>query len=392
MDHTSDVYLVPGFLGFVNLGRITYFGHLRRALAERLAALGLDARIHIVRTPPTASLPTRAARLAETIARTAKRGDAPLHLIGHSSGGLDVRLLTAPGVALPTSVDVERFAARVRTVVTMATPHHGTPLASFFTTLRGQQLLQILSLNTIYVLHFGHLPISALLWMGARALRFGDFVANSEVLDELFSRLLEDFTVGRRRAVRALLRDVVRDQALMLQLTPEAMEVFNASVLPRPGVRYGAVVTQAARPSLRATLAVGLDPAAQVTHAVYGALYQLIAAAPGRDARRLTPPEVRALRRAYGKTPSEEASDGIVPTLSQTWGHVIHAAVADHLDALGHFRDASHDPPHVDWLVSGSGFDRPRFEALVEDVVRFVADPTPRKAAGRSPGRATRRH
>ena len=391
MDHTFDVYLVPGFLGFVNLGRITYFGHLRRALAERFAALGLDARIHIVRTPPTASLPTRAARLAETIARTAKRGDAPLHLIGHSSGGLDVRLLTAPGVALPTSVDVERFAARVRTVVTMATPHHGTPLASFFTTLRGQQLLQILSLNTIYVLHFGHLPISALLWMGARVLRFGDFVANSELLDELFSRLLEDFTVGRRRAVRALLRDVVRDQALMLQLTPEAMEVFNASVLPRPGVRYGAVVTQAARPSLRATLAVGLDPAAQVTHAVYGALYQLIAAAPGRDARRLAPPEIRALRRAYGATPSEEASDGIVPTLSQIWGHVIHAAVADHLDALGHFRDASHDPPHVDWLVSGSGFDRPRFEALVDDVVRFVADPTPRKAAGRSSGRATRR-
>jgi len=388
MDKSLDVYLVPGFLGFVNLGRITYFGHLRRALGERFAALGLDARIHIVRTPPTASLPIRAARLAETIATTAKGGHAPLHLIGHSSGGLDVRLLTAPGVALPTSADVERLAGRVRTVVTVATPHHGTPLASFFTTLRGQQLLQILSLNTIYVLHFGHLPISALLWMGARVLRFGELVANSELLDELFSRLLEDFTVGRRRAVRALLRDVVRDQALMLQLTPEAMEVFNAAVLPRAGVRYGAVVTQAARPSLRATLAAGLDPAAQVTHAVYSALYQLIAATPSRDARRLTPSETRALRRAYGATPSPEASDGIVPTLSQIWGHVIHAAVADHLDALGHFRDASHDPPHVDWLVSGSAFDRPRFEALVDDVVRFVVGAAPTKSARRSIARA----
>ena len=374
MDRTLDVYLVPGFLGFVNLGRITYFGHLQRALGERFAALGLEARIHIVRTPPTASLPTRAARLAETIAGTAKRGDAPLHLIGHSSGGLDVRLFTAPGVALPTAVDVERLAGRVRTVVTMSTPHHGTPLASFFTTLRGQQLLQILSLNTIYALHFGHLPIAALLWMAARMLRFGDVVANSELLDELFSRLLEDFTVGRRRSVRALLRGVVSDQALMLQLTPEAMEVFNAAVLPRPGVRYGAVVTQAPHPSLRATLAVGIDPAAQVTHVVYGALYRLIASTPSRSARRLTPPETRALRRAYPATPGVEASDGIVPTLSQVWGPVIHAAVADHLDAIGHFRDASHDPPHVDWLVSGSAFDRPHFEALVDDVVRFVAD------------------
>ena len=172
--------------------------------------------------------------------------------------------------------------------------------------------------------------------------------------------------------MRALLRDVVQDQALMLQLTPEAMEVFNASVLPRPGVRYGAVVTQAARPSLRATLAAGLDPAAQVTHAVYGALHQLIEATPIRRARRLVPQQTRVLRRAYGATPSTQASDGIVPTLSQVWGHVIHAAVADHLDALGHFQDASHDPPHVDWLVTGSGFDRARFEALWGDVTRFL--------------------
>lgn len=373
MDRTHDVYLVPGFLGFVNLGRITYFGHVRRILGERFTALGLDARIHLVRTPPTASLPTRAARLAEAIAATARKGDAPLHLIGHSSGGLDVRLLTAPGVELPTDIDVERLAGRVRTVVTVSTPHHGTPLASFFTTLRGQQLLQVLSLNTIYVLHFGHLPISALLWMGGMVLRFGDLIANSELLDELFSRLLEDFTVGRRRAVRVLLRDVVRDQSLMLQLTPEAMEVFNPSVLPRPGIRYGAVVTQAVRPSLRATLGVGLDPAAQVTHAVYGALYQLNATAPRSRASRLTRSQTRALTRAYGAIPSADANDGIVPTLSQVWGHVIHAAVADHLDALGHFRDAAHHPPHVDWLVSGSGFDRPRFDALMDDVTRFVA-------------------
>jgi hypothetical protein len=57
---------------------------------------------------------------------------------------------------------------------------------------------------------------------------------------------------------------------------------------------------------------------------------------------------------------------------SQTWGHVIHSAVADHLDVLGHFRDAAHKPPHVDWLVSGSGFDRRRFEALWADVARFL--------------------
>ncbi len=169
-----------------------------------------------------------------------------------------------------------------------------------------------------------------------------------------------------------MLSDVVHDQALMLQLTPEAMEVFNASVLPRPGVRYGAVVAEAARPTLCSTVAVGLDPAAQVTHAIYGVLYPLVAATPRHLSPRLAPEVTRVLRHAYGKTPSPAVNDGIVPTRSQAWGHVIHAAIADHLDVLGHFRDASHDPPHVDWLVTGSGFDRARFEALWSDVTRFL--------------------
>lgn len=372
MDRPSHVYLVPGFLGFANLGQIAYFGHVRRLLATRLAAVGLDVHIHIVHTPPTASLPRRAARIAETIAATAQDDDGPLHLIGHSSGGLDARLFTAPEVGLPTSLDVEGLAARVQSVVTIATPHHGTPLASFFTTLRGQQLLQLLSLLTIYTLHFGHLPLAGLLWMGSRFVRLGDLVADSEILDELFGRLLEDFTAARRRSVRAMLRDVVHDQALMLQLTPEAMEVFNASVLPRPGVRYGAVVAEATRPSLCSTIAVGLDPAAQITHAVYGVLYQLVAATPRHLSPRLAPEVTRVLRHAYGATPSPAANDGIVPTRSQAWGRVLHAAVADHLDVLGHFRDASHDPPHVDWLVTGSGFNRARFEALWSDVTHFL--------------------
>jgi triacylglycerol lipase len=378
MKPTHDVYLVPGFFGFANVGQLSYFGHVRRIVTRLFTERGIDTSIHIVQTPPTASLPCRAARVVETIAKTARRG-RPIHLIGHSSGGLDVRLLAAPGVALPTAVNVEQLAARVRSVVTVSTPHHGTPIASFFTTLRGQKLLQVVSLNTIYVLQFGHLPLSALLWMGSVVVRFGDLVANSEILDEIFGRLLEDFSVGRRRTVRAMLRDVVSDQALMLQLTPEAMEVFNASVLRRPGVRYGAVVTTAPTPSLRSTLALGLDPAAQITHAIYAVLHQFIASTPPRDLPRVDRQQARALLRAYGVAPPEGANDGIVPTRSQSWGRVIHAAVADHLDTLGHFRDADSDPPHVDWLVSGSDFDRGRFEALWEDVVGFITADAPRR-------------
>jgi triacylglycerol esterase/lipase EstA (alpha/beta hydrolase family) len=369
---THHLYLVPGFFGFANLGQITYFGHVRRILAEKLPALGLDARLHVVRVHPTASLPRRAAQLAGSIAASARGRDAVVHLVGHSSGGLDARLLASPGCVLPGRNDAERIARRVRTVVTVATPHHGTPLASFFATLRGQRLLQLVSLATIHLLRFGHLPLSAVLALGAFLARLDDLAVNSDLLDEVFERLLGDFTPGRRRSVGALLDEVVRDQALLLQLTPEAMEVFDASVGPRPGVRYACVVTQAARPRLRSRLAAGLDPAAQLSRTVFGALHGLAAETSRRHAPLLEPAQARTLRKAYHTLPAPSANDGIVPTRSQVSGRVLHAAVADHLDVLGHFRadDAS---PHVDWLFSGSRFDRRQFEALWSDVARFIA-------------------
>jgi len=90
------IYLVPGFFGFTNLGEIKYFAHVIDFLERRSRALGVRAEIHVVRTHPTASLPQRAVRVLETIGETMGREGA-VHVIGHSSGGLDARLLVAPG-------------------------------------------------------------------------------------------------------------------------------------------------------------------------------------------------------------------------------------------------------------------------------------------------------
>ena len=136
-DGTHRIYLVPGFLGFANLGRITYFGHVRR-IWRRAWPRSRSTRAFM---SCTRNRPRRCPHARRGWPRRSPQrpggGNGPIHLIGHSSGGLDVRLLTAPGVALPTRVDVERLATRVRTVVTLSTPHYGTPLASFFTTLQG---------------------------------------------------------------------------------------------------------------------------------------------------------------------------------------------------------------------------------------------------------------
>jgi triacylglycerol esterase/lipase EstA (alpha/beta hydrolase family) len=372
MPGRDHVYLVPGFFGFTKLGEIRYFAHVLDFLRTRAPALGVRAETHVVRTHPTASLPERAARVVETIAETMGR-DGAVHLIGHSSGGLDVRLAVAPGVSLPSTVDAERVARRVRTVVTVATPHHGTPLASFFASLLGQRLLGFLSLWTAYVLRFGRLPISVVARLGTVYARLDDHVGlNIVLLDQLFGQLLADFSPTRRHAVETFLASVSRDQALLPQVTPEGMEVFNATTRDRPGVRYGSVVTRAHPPGMRSTLAAGLDPSAQATHALYQALYRLASRTPRGRISPLAAAQARRLRRAYGTLPGPGANDGIVPTRSQPWGDVIHAAQADHLDVIGHFYDRADPPRHADWLTTGSGFDAEHFEAVWADVVGYV--------------------
>jgi hypothetical protein len=367
---TEHIYLVPGFFGFTNLGALEYFGHVREFLGRAFARLGLDATVHAVKTPPTASLRKRAAHLLAAL----DAGDERIHLVGQSSGGLDVRLLVTPGVSLPTKLDVERIAARVRTVVTVSTPHHGTSVASFFTSLLGQRLLQLLSVSTIYSLRFGRPPISVLLKLGAAFARLDRHLGvNSALLDQLFDQLLGDFSVTRRRAIGQLLEQVRADQALLTQLTPEGMDMFDALARPRAGVRCGSVVTRARPPGIGSAVAAGLDPSAQASHAVYQALYRLAGRTTPTNWPKLTRKQARALQRAYGKLPSCNANDGVVPTLSQVWGDVIHVVRAYHLDVIGHFHDPAHEPPHFDWLATGTGFDRRRFEALWTDVARYVA-------------------
>ena len=313
-------------------------------------------------------------RVLDTIAATAPAGDGPIHIIGHSSGGLDARLAVAPGVELPTTVDHARLADRVRTVVTVSAPHAGTPVASFFASLLGQRLLRLLSLFTMYVLRTGHVPIAVLIRLGSVFARLDQHTGiNSTLLDQLFGQLLGDFSAERRAAIEAFFGDVGRDQALLPQLTPEAMDLFNATTRPRPGVRCGSVVGQAQKPGVRSTFAAGLDPSAQATHAVYQALYRLADGLPPDRTPTFTAAQSDALRKAYGSLPSPNANDGLVPTLSQVWGDVIHATRADHLDVIGHFGDLTRDPPHYDWLTTGSGFDLYRFEALWGDVVRYLA-------------------
>jgi triacylglycerol lipase len=367
------ILLVPGFFGFANLGELLYFGHVRDYFVAEMAARGVDVEVVQVLTHPTGSIRTRAGDLLKSIEAHVKDDDCPIHLIGHSTGGLDARLFVSPGVLLGEDMDVERFARRVRTVVTLSTPHAGTPLASFFLGLFGQKLLQLLSLFTVYVLRFGRLPLSVAFRFGSLITRWDEQLGfRPTLLDQLFEQLLGDFSAERREELVRFLGDVGNDASLVPQLTPEGIDLFNASCQDRPGVRYGSVITQARPPSLRTRLGAGLDPYAQITHTVYAFLYGRAQRMPLTAIPPHTPAQTAALVEAYGALPGPQACDGIVPTRSQVYGRVLTAVRADHLDAIGHFDQPAHRPPHVDWLISGSGFRRLHFERLWRTVVDFI--------------------
>src|SRR4029453_14169556 len=135
----------------------------------------------------------------------------------------------------------------------------------------------------------------------------------------------------------AFIEGVSNDQSLIFQLTPAGCDLLNASTADPSSLRYGSVVCAARPPGLSNLLHFKHDPYTQAMHALYAGLYR-IAGFTGLEPVPEPVPEQRiVLERAFGPFPERSWSDGIVPTLSQIWGEVIHATRADHLDVVGHY-------------------------------------------------------
>ncbi len=371
MSETHHFFLVPGFFGFVNMGEFKYFSHPVHYLKSRGRELGKTVRVTSVGTHPTASLRKRSLLLFETIRRESRDHSGPLHLVGHSTGGLDGRLLLTPGAVLKKNLDLEPWISRVKTLVSISTPHYGAPLAKYFGGSMGGPLLKLLSLTTIYTLRYGHLPLSFILKLSSLLFRLDNIVGwRNTVADQLFDELLSGFFPIRRKQVSNWFREIGSDQDLLFQLTPSAMDVFNASTGDNPETRYASVITMGRRPGPGGRLASGLNPYNQATHTAYEVFHRF-AALGSKMASHLTLQQESAIKHTLFRMPSARDNDGVVPTLSQPWGEVIHAVRGDHLDIIGHFSGENLDPPHVDWLSSGSGFTKMDFETTWNKILQF---------------------
>ncbi|MDF2694055.1 MAG: Lipase precursor [Labilithrix sp.] len=430
------LYLTPGMFGFGKLATYDYFAHVARALRERFNNAGEDLETHVVDVAPTASIRRRAARLAELVATTT-RGDRgggvgdPIHLLGHSTGGLDARLVASPSARLPVDADRLAWVQRLCSVTTMSTPHYGTPLASFFATVSGQRMLYAVSALTFIALSLGAPPLAAASALVVAIGQLDRAVLGMEIqlLDRTTELLLKALEPASSREVRDYLDAITKDQGAVIQLTPEAMDLFQSGVEDRPGVVYQSTCAMAPPPSARKLARAMLSPWRAVSSTLFTTLYGITSRVDDRyPCGAPEPAAAKALERAFGRSISLRANDGVVPTRSQAWGNIVWAGSADHLDVLGHYPSlepdvtrlwsrwldrlrgrpraaGSIDKPgsprwkaaragevatevavegavrsggaaprtdadtrHVDWLTSGAGFDDASFASLMDAV------------------------
>ncbi|MGL4553598.1 MAG: esterase/lipase family protein [Gemmataceae bacterium] len=124
----APLFLIHGMFGFdqLSLGRLARFDYFRH-LPQRLRDAG--NRVFVPRLSPTAGIAQRAGQLQAFIDRHAP--DGPVHLVGHSMGGLDGRYLISK---LPAG-------RRVLSLTTLGTPHRGSAFADW----SGRRLVRLFS-------------------------------------------------------------------------------------------------------------------------------------------------------------------------------------------------------------------------------------------------------
>jgi triacylglycerol lipase len=368
---TRLVFLVPGFFGFTSLGAVSYFEDVERTLGDALRRRGVKVRVVQCITQPTASIPRRVDTLRRQVIDSGGLRAAELHFVGHSTGGLDVRMLLTPGFKVPGGESTERIALRTRTATSVTAPHHGTPLANHFITIQGQTLLLLLS--ALATSGEGRGAIVAAAKAIALVARMDNWVGRAEgPLDRIAEGVLQKIRYSRRDPAWRYLGEIQQDQGAVLQLTPEAIELFDAAVADRAGIAYGCVVAGVPKPREQWKLSELADPEYLALRAVFRLLHALTSQQhPHYPYPKPTKTVQRQLDKGLGFKATSATSDGFVPSLSQLHGRIVHVARADHLDVVGHYTLAGGSAG--DWLPSGAGFTRKAFAATWEAVAAAIA-------------------
>ncbi|MCA9694504.1 MAG: hypothetical protein KC636_33310 [Myxococcales bacterium] len=358
----TQVVLIPGFMGFQTIGDLSYFRRVSSMLTGYLNERGIvDVTVHEAPTAPTGSIARRAQVVLKWLIANGGAEAHNIHLIGHSTGGLDARLLVAPGVRLLEGDYEEMIARRVRSVISVSTPHYGTPMANL--------LLKLPLRSTIERLAFmgSSKPGRGLLLLVAQVLdalsSLDDFLGRTDTfLDAVVDKLLSQLSVKTNDPTWDLLREMSNDTGAAIQLTVESMHLFNAAVADRQDVRYSSLITAAPEPT-RFRLSEFWSPINAIKKLAFRVLYLMSSRVSKSYPYTATEPsDLNIEDMASPIEITKQSNDGIVPCQSQAYGRVLDIVLGDHLDIVGQFPDAGGDP-HADWLPCGAHFGEAHFRA-----------------------------
>jgi pimeloyl-ACP methyl ester carboxylesterase len=385
--------------------------------------------LHYFDNLPTAAVVTRAARLREYLAKRFARGEIfagdEVILVGHSTGGLDIRWLlwelwdlnrrrqtiVVDGGAPVLPGEILRS---VRRVVFLSVPHWGTNIADW---VRAQWIWRKAVVDGLRAAVEGSQQLlldrleSSIAGGAASVTGAGLFRAVQDALTEANENIGKPSPSRKAEAHEAAselglyLRDVASDFRAIDDLTARAqrgnaMSPAHFGVSERKqelrrlrGIEFRSYLTLGRRPfRFRAGHAapkwelanlftypeVTKDVAmSRGTDIVYRTCYRACAGGP------LEPPPLsgkvtRSMNGASLQPIEIWDNDGIVNTLSMLWPKDENVLVAaDHMDIVGQYKPARAEPGGgrnlraYDLLKSDSGFDEKTFRKVWEEIFSF---------------------
>jgi triacylglycerol lipase len=428
-EQRHHIILVPGFAGFDALGQLEYYSGVTPLIEGRPGVT-----LHFFDNFPTASVPVRAGRLMRYLAKRVARGEIAdgdeVSLVGHSTGGLDIRRLiwdvgsrtksiTVDG---GVAVDPDRILERVRCVVFLSVPHWGTNIADW---VRGHPVWREAVVAELRAAVAGsQVPLLDRIEQstaGAAASLTGsgllhavrDAVAEA---DERCGRRGPERTADAHEAASQLelyLRHIASDFGAIDDLTSTApggppaspahfdererkrelklweergIKVLSYVTLGRRVFRFEpdrpAPVWELTKPWTWPEL-VKDSEWSEGTDLVYRACYRACAGGPLER-----PAASGRITGHLGEDPGHEIelwdNDGIVNTVSMSWPSGDNVLVpGDHMDIVGHYRPvkaesgAGRTYQAYDLLGSASGFGPELFHRVWQDVFAFTTGGPP---------------
>ncbi len=424
------VVLIPGFGGFDALGQVEYYAGVTSLFHRWARRNSVPAVLHYFDNLPTAGVHTRARRLCAYLAKRIVRGeilkDDKVVLVGHSTGGLDIRQLVwdlerhcddrvyADGGAFVLGNAIRRC---LDAVVFLSVPHWGTNIADWVhshaewrsavvaqlrAAVTGSQVYLVDRIEDRIVGGIAFLTDADLLLAMKDALTeanedYGEpgpsrtadaqeaeselalylrhMSSDFSVIDDLTSRLYD-----AERKTPAHFDDGEREKEAKWWHNPPIRTLSFATIGCRPfRFRPGstAPVWELTNPCTYPEVAKDVDLSAD-TDLCYRLCYRACAGGPFRG-----PSHARKPTRVLGQPAPGRIelwdNDGIVNTASMFWpeGDVV-LVVADHLDIVGHYKlvevprdeaGAGKQPPARKYRSYDSLKSAPRFtDALFEEV------------------------